>query len=48
MAAVPGAPAEAAVAAALIKIASKAAQAHETITGEPLDLTRLHELAEVV
>ena len=45
--AVPGIGPAAATAAILLKIAQAAVAAHEKVTGEPLDLNKLHELPHV-
>lgn len=44
---IPGAGTVAAAAAALVRIAAAANRAHQSITGEPIDLNKLHELPHV-
>ncbi len=44
---VPGAAAGSAVAAKILKLIETAVRTHEQITGEPLDLTKLHKLPTV-
>jgi len=44
---IPGGAAIGGIAAVLLRIAQAAVQAHEKVTGEPLDLTKLHEIPHV-
>ncbi len=44
---IPGGAAAAGIAAVLLRIAQSAVKAHEQVTGEPLDLNKLHELPHV-
>ncbi len=44
---IPGGAAASGIAAILLRIASAAVKAHEEVTGEPLDMNRLHELPHV-
>ncbi|MES2367486.1 MAG: hypothetical protein V4563_16540 [Pseudomonadota bacterium] len=44
---IPGAGAASAIAAIFLRIAQSAVKAHEQVTGEPLDLAKLHELPHV-
>lgn len=42
--AIPSVGIPAGVADALVKIAQKAIQAHQTLTGQPLDMSKLHDI----
>ncbi len=44
---VPGGAAAAGIAAVLLRIIQSAVAAHEQVTGEPLDLAKLHEIPHV-